>query len=290
MNPITTSTTTNRAARRPAGALCTAIAAALLVLLLLPVPCRAQSTPYNAGHEAWRVGVEAGFQLLSYTAAMTGLPGVPSCCPEYRTGTGSGPAAGIFARISLYEGLYGGLRLGYAAHNGTLTATERQLVTAERDTTTATLSHTITIAQPAIAAEAFLGYEFFSQFSMEVGFRADLMTGGTYRQVEQIESPATIRFENGSRQRLLYNGAIPQERPMYGALTLGLRYDLPLNRARTWMLTPGVSAWQGLGTLVDGVDLSMRGVRFGLGIGFITLARPDGPSPLEPGPLPGRQK
>lgn len=290
MNPIATSTTIHSAATRPARALCGAAAAALLALLLLTVQCRAQMAAYNRGHEAWRVGVEAGFQLLSYTAAMTGLPGVPSCCPEYRTGTGSGVAAGIFGRVSLYGGLYTGLRLSYAAHNGTLTATEHQLVTAERDTTTATISHTITLTQPAVAAEAFVGYEPFSQFSMEVGFRADLMTGGTYRQTEQIESPATIRFENGSRQRLMYDGAIPQERTMYGALTLGVRYDLPLNRDWTWMLTPELSAWQGLGTLVDGVDLRMRGVRMGLGLGFVTLSRPDGPSPLEPGPSPQKQQ
>lgn len=290
MNPIATSTTTNSAAARPARTLCGAAAAALLALLLLTVQCRAQETAYNRGHEAWRVGVEAGFQLLSYTAAMTGLPGVPSCCPEYRTGSGSGVAAEGFGRVMLYDGLYSGLRLGFATHNSTLTATEYQLVTAERDTTTATISHTITIAQPAITAEAFIGYEIFSQFSMEIGFRTDLMTGGTYRQTEQIESPATIRFENGSRQRLMYDGAIPQERTMYGMLTVGARYDLPLNHAWTWMLTPEVRAWQGLGTLVDGVDLQMRGVRFGIGIGFITLTHPDGPSPLEPGPLPEKHQ
>lgn len=285
MNPIATSTTTNSTSVWPVRPLRMAILPALLALTLLTVPCRAQGA-YNGGREAWRVGVEAGFQLLGYTAAMTGLPGVPSCCPEYRRGTGNGIAAGVFGRFALYEGLYAGLRLGYASHNGTLTATERQLVTAERDTTTATFSHTITITQPAIAAEAFLGYELFSRFSLEIGFRADMMTGGTYRQTEQIESPATIRFENGSRRRLTYDGAIPQERPTYGALTLGVRYDFPLNRHRTWMLTPELSAWQGLGTLVDGAELRMRGVRLGLGLGFITLSHPDGPSPLEPGERP----
>ncbi len=254
---------------------------AAAILVGMAVPLRAQSA--NSSYEAWRAGIDAAVHVLGYTAEMSGLPGVPSCCPEYRHGTGDGFSGGAFLQVVLLRGLAAGLRVQYAISNGTLDATEQELVTAQRDTVTATFAHTITTRQPAITSEFYLSYDLFPHVSVTAGVRADAMLGGTFTQVERIESPSTILFENRSRQRMMFDGSIPQERSVFPAITLGVRYDIPLNRRRTMMLMPEVQVWQGLGTLVEGTTLGVHGVRFGLGLGFVTLGHLDGPSPLNPG-------
>lgn len=256
---------------------------AMVAVASSALPCRGQSTTYGGAREAWRIGAAAGFGLLEYKAEMKGLPGIPSCCPEYRRGTGDGISAGVFGEMTLARHLALGLRVQYARYDGSIVAQEQTLVTSERDTTTATFAHTITLAQPAFAAEAYVSYEILTRLDIQAGFRADLMSGGTFRQQEEIVTPATLRFENGSRRRLDYDGAIPCERSPHLAVTLGLRYNLPLNHRGTWVLSPEVGVWRGLGSLVDGATLGMSGVRFGLGLGFVILGYPDGPSPLDPG-------
>jgi hypothetical protein len=156
-------------------------------------------------------------------------------------------------------------------------------VTSGDDTTTATFRHTIDAAQPAISIEATVGYRAIAGRGLSAGLRGDLMMGGTYHQTEQIASPATIRYENDQRIRLVFDGSIPQERRLHLAIVAGARYDVPLNAGRTLLLSPEVQLWQGLGDIVEGITWKMRGIRFGAGLSFILRDADREPSPLAPG-------
>lgn len=242
------------------------------------------------GAELWRAGVVGGFGLIGYTADFIGLPGVPSCCPHYESGSGNNAMFGVSGEIRMAPNLSGGLRVLYARYAGTLTSDEDELVTSGTDTVTAVFRHTIDATQPAIATEAFVTYSILPHFNVTGGARADVMLGGTYHQTEDIVSPSTIRFENDQRQRLVFDGDIPQEKRLHLALQAGLRYDVPINPGRTLMLSPEVQLWQGLGDLVDGITWKMRGIRFGLGLSFLKLDGSREPSPLEPGKTVESQK
>lgn len=257
------------------------LAAALMIPATLGTS--AQEAENEIALELTRFGVTGGYSIFGYTADFSALPGVPSCCPGYENGTGSTPVIGIAAEMRFIPKVYGGVRILFANYSGKLVEDEGHLVTAEDDTAWATFRHTIEASQPAIATEAIVGYQPFPWLSLNAGLRGDLMLGGTYHQREEILTPATIRYENDRRQRLVFDGDIPQEKKMHMALIAGVRYDLPLNAKHTFLLSPEIQLWQGLGDLIDGETWKMRGARLTLTLSFVGRDTERAPTPLAPG-------
>lgn len=258
------------------------VLASLLVLSAVPAHAQNNTDQPGSDSELWRMGAYGGTQWIDYDADMAGLPGVPTCCPRYRGGTGSGLSFGVSVEAPIVNNVYGGFRLLYTGYEGTVSAEEYELVTSERDTTTATFGHTIEMSQPVFATEATFSVAVLPQLRVQAGARVDVMLGGTYRQQERIITPDNIRFENGLRTRMMYDGTLPREAPTHLAVTAGVRYDFPLNEDHSLMLSPEVQIWQGFEDLILGTDLTMRGLRVGLNLYYITRSERT-PSPLDPG-------
>src|SRR5687768_8966069 len=83
---------------------------ALALAALMTATTSAQEP--EAPIELWRAGGIAGFSLIGHaTSGMTGLPGIPSCCPGYDGGSGSGWNVGPAVELPLANKLSGTLRL-----------------------------------------------------------------------------------------------------------------------------------------------------------------------------------
>jgi hypothetical protein len=215
---------------------------------------------------------------------MTGLPGIPSCCPGYDGGSGSGWNVGPTFELPLATRLSGAVRLMAAGYGGTLEADEDQLVTADRDTVTATFRHTITESQTAIALEALAAYAPIGGLDLKLfaGPRIDVMLGSSYDQEERIVEPQTILYENDLRTRLVYDGSLPEASALHLSLLVGLRYDIALNAERTLFLSPELSLWKDFTNIVADRDWSMSGIRFGVGVAFARYSEPVEPPQEEP--------
>ncbi|MEP7220794.1 MAG: hypothetical protein ABI876_17840, partial [Bacteroidota bacterium] len=151
------------------------IAAALL--LLLPGFVSAQNSAPDATSlqsELWRIGGYAGAGVFAYNADMSGLPGVPSCCPRYQEGTGEGAAFGVATEIPVISQLSAGVRFLFTTYSGELKAEERELVTSGSDTVTAVFGHTIHVSQPALGGEVILSYRAIGGLRVLAGGHADL--------------------------------------------------------------------------------------------------------------------
>ncbi|MDB5036108.1 MAG: hypothetical protein JWQ98_3349 [Chlorobi bacterium] len=259
---------------------------ATALLLLLPAFVSAQNTSdvTSLQSELWRIGGYAGAQVFAYNADMSGLPGVPSCCPRYQDGSGGGVVFGVATEIPVVSRLSAGVRFLFNTYSGELKAEERELVTSGRDTVTAVFGHTIRVSQPALGMDALFSYRAVAGLRVIAGAHADMMIGGTYHQSEEILAPGDIRFENDSRQRGLYDGDLPNETRVHVAVMGGLRYDLPMNRDKNLLLVPEIDLWQGVNDLVRGESWKMRGIRAGISFYFIQPGA-RAPTPLEPGRL-----
>lgn len=259
----------------------------LSLLLLLPASlCMAQERQVRP--ELWRLGGYAGGQIIGYTVDIAGLPGIPTCCPEFTDGSGQGMAIGASYELRLPQvdpRFSVGTKLLFSLYGTTLEAEERKLVTADRDTATAIFGHTIETSQPALGAEFYGGFEVMPRLTLLGGGRVDMMLGGSYHQQEEIISPETIRYENDQRTRLVFDGSIPEENPLHLSAVIGARYDIPINLDHTLYLSPEVIFWQGFSNIINGNEWTMRGVRFGLSCSFIHRETP-APTPVTPDPTP----
>lgn len=246
---------------------------ALALAALMTTTTTAQEP--EAPIELWRAGGVAGFSLIGHaTSGMTGLPGIPSCCPGYDGGSGSGWNLGPAIELPLATRLSGTLRLMAAGYGGTLEADEHQLVTADRDTVTATFRHTITESQTAVAIEALAAYAPVGDLKVFAGPRIDVMIGSSYDQEERIMEPSTILYENDMRTRLVYDGSLPEASTLHLSAVVGVRYDIAINADRTLFLSPEISLWKDFTNIVADRDWSMSGVRFGLGVAFARYRMP----------------
>ncbi|MDQ1264957.1 MAG: hypothetical protein QG635_107 [Bacteroidota bacterium] len=192
-------------------------------------------------------GLYGNFDFNLHTANFSALPGYLSCCPRFETGTGFGYNFGILTIIPLAESWELGLRLGYADLSGKLTRTEdipavynpqtKQSVAGE-------FEHTVDSKIASVGLTPLLSYRMSDQFRLHAGFRAGYIMTKTFSQKEEITNPGFGTFiDNGvdtkSRIRNKYDDLdIPEASSIDAALVLGASYDLPLNDACTWFLSP----------------------------------------------------
>ena len=226
--------------------------------------------------ELWRAGIYLGLSKNFYLADhIKGLPGVPSCCPDYTSGNGSGMGVSILAELPLDKKWRVGWRLSYASLGGELKTQQFEEVNADHDLVLATFEHTLAADITAIGLESYAGYQLMNNLKLMAGLRGDLLAGQGFRQEERLIDPEGITFENGSRIRMSYEGDIADASSLHLGLIGMLRYELEISEDHNWVLAPEAGGWYGLTKLVEGVPWKANGLRVGLSIQYIARDVPD---------------
>ncbi len=233
------------------------------------------------GREVWRIGGLVAGGLAWQTAEMTGLPDVPSCCPGYDGGSGNLLATGFGFELPVSARFSFRANLLYTQESGTLEATEEELVALDRDTAHALFLHTIESTRPSLGFEGLIGYGPIERLRVFGGLRIGLTLSGEFHQEERILEPSTLRYGDGSRVRMAFDGPLAGERPVLLAVMAGVRYDLPLNAAGSWILSPEVALMQGLTDIIEDRSWKAGGIRFGLSLQYALIDRATS-TPLEP--------
>ena len=216
----------------------------------------------------WQAGFTVGGTFHAFTADMRGLPGVPSCCPTYDKGNGSGLFAGLLFDYPLASRLRIGSRLGVGLTTGEFRTEEHQFVDNGNSGLEGTIEHTINATLPTIMIEPGISYEMLNGLHGGIGVGVDLYVGSSFEQHERLISPDNIRFENDRRERMNFEGSISELNPLGFSLTGSFRYDLPMNQEESLLLSPEIIGRLGLTEVVPGTSWQASGLRFGLGIRY----------------------
>jgi len=237
--------------------------------------------------DAHAVGVFGAYNLNMHTADFRALPGVPSCCPLYETGSGAGLSAGVFYEIPLSEAFSVQIRGGYSENGADLKTTEYTPVDVDGVMTEAAIEHTISSGLSSIGLEPLLGYRFFKALSLHAGLRLALVTGRSYEQVERLVQPGSGTFENDRRIRNELSGDIPEASSVAASLLAGLSYELPLDREGKLKASPELLYSLGLTPVVSSVSWNANSLRAGVALKYRMLPAPETPqSPAAPPPPP----
>lgn len=239
--------------------------------------------------ELWRAGIYAGMNRNIYSAdRISGLPTVPSCCPSYSSGGGFGAVLGWTGSLPLGGNWGLNLRVAYNSYGGSFRTEELETVDANHERVLATFEHTIEALVRGVSVESQASYKIYPRLFASAGFRGDFLLEKWFYQREFLASPQGITYENGKRTRMEFEGNIPQANSLLGAVTAGLRYDLPLSRRGDIVLSPELSAWYGLSDVVKDLPWGIHGIRVGVSLQFIRLRWPERRRRIEPirsGPL-----
>ncbi len=215
-------------------------------------------------------GLAGGLNLNQHNADFGGLPGSPSCCPGYESGSGIGPSIELLVDLPL-SSLFGlQLRAGFGLQNAELTDTETQPVldAGQNLSVNGTIEHSIDASLAQLYFSALMGMRLAEPLTILAGASLGLPTSQSIVQQERLLSPAGGVFENGRRLRNELSGDVPDAADVLAFLRLGASYELPLDRSNEWRLAPEFSFAFALNSLVEGIDWRPHALTLGLSLRY----------------------
>ncbi len=215
-------------------------------------------------------GVFAGYNSNTHRAEFNQLPGVPDCCPQYDGGNGAGFAMGGFFEFLLYKNFSTGLRFGYSQLDATFLAFENKLVKVDNIIVNGKMEHSLKTSISMISLMPYLSYNLFDGFSLYAGPQVGYYHLRLYYLKESIVEPAGrgVFVENGKRTRNEREGKIPRMTDIYGGLSFGAGYKLPMNSKGTLFIEPELRYTLGLSDLVNTYDWKINTLSAGIAFSY----------------------
>ncbi|MDP4235800.1 MAG: OmpA family protein [Bacteroidota bacterium] len=220
-------------------------------------------------------GIFGDFSLNKHSANFQQLPGVPSCCPRYESGSGTGPAFGGLYFEPLSELFDLELRALYHSLSGTLSETEATTVLHNGVPTQGAFQHTLSTGLSTISIEPMLDLKLIGDLRMNFGFDVGILLAKSYSEQEEITQPDgagtfldSVGGDTHSRIRNQQSGTIPNASTLQVAALGGLSYALPLNAGHTTYLVPEVLYSFGITKIASDLAWNVNSLRIGASIVF----------------------
>ncbi|MBX7156727.1 MAG: OmpA family protein [Candidatus Kapaibacterium sp.] len=246
----------------------------VLVVMLLAVVCSAQEKP----HEPYSYGGYGLFGSNKHTANFQKLPNYPNCCPHFENGLGYGINIGGHLQYNMSNWLWVAGRAGYSSLGGTLTALEQSSLTTVTTSTgveQARINHTITAHIGSLTAEPMVGVEPISNIHFYVSAPIYIGIQRTFDQVEKLDDNQEGIFTNGLRTRNEFtNQPLPQANSLLLSAAVGVRFEVPLTKHNTILLSPEAKYVYVFGNISSAVEWKVSSVQAGLSFRYSPLIPP----------------
>lgn len=183
-------------------------------------------------------GLGLAFPLAS--TSFRSLPGFPSCCPEFASGSGTAFAYGVGVDIPVVGNLIMSVRGSSIGNSHTLSTGERISVIVDGRFTSAEVTHTIQVSQQAYSLDALVGYQIRS-LTLRAGVGYAIRGNATLTAEEQLSNPPGATFvDSRTSVRNNQTGAMPQ--PITSTLQFGTLASIrfPLDARQRWSISPEV--------------------------------------------------
>lgn len=233
-----------------------------------------------------KYGAYGDYNFNIHSANFAKLPGVPNCCQNFESGTGSGVSFGGLLGIPFSSLFWLDLRLGYSSRNAILTSQQTTTIITGGNTTEGAFEHQIDATLATVGLMPMISYRPFGGFNLKLGVDGGYLLTKEYAQKEQLVKPESSgTFENGKRTRNEYSGEIPDASSILILGVGGISYEIPLNASGTVNLSPEVMYEYAFTPVVKGVDWSPHQIRMGASLTFSSYPTKE-PSPPPPPPPP----
>lgn len=198
----------------------------------------------NDREPAYYWGAYLGYNYNIHFADFRQLPEIPSCCPRYTNGDGSGFALGGLFEKPINRAVSLSIRLGYSVLNGALIEDEysigNTLVIPVNNPnnpiiTDISVKHKIDSKLSLIGIEPAVEFKFFRDLYMTAGFKLGYMTNAKVDHFETIIYPDNVVFLDGRRIRNdVYDREIPEKNDFHFFGLFGLGYQFSIGE-RTFL-------------------------------------------------------
>lgn len=269
-----------------------------IVIVLLIISSLQLSNAQEYADGPWSPRMSYGlFGDVSYnihSADFKSLPGIPSCCPRYESGSGLGYGFGAFLSFPISNIWDFFVNAGYYSLNGKLSTTETDGVIIfdpqQQKGVPGSFEHTVDGTFNSVGITPAIALKLGNQFRINAGIRVGYLLTKTFDQQEEVVSPSFGVFQaENSRLRNVYTDQELTDASIETALTVGASFDLPINSTFEWFLVPRVNMDYGLNDVSGSETWKVNRLTGGLAIKYspreIIPPTPPPPPPPPP-PLP----
>lgn len=208
-------------------------------------------------------------------ANFSGLPGVPTCCPEYRPLSALGFGVGVFGEIPLSTALGVGARLGLSSFS--MNFSQRTSVPLANPASISSplsvpLLYSLTTSFLALSLEPYLLYRPIAMLGIRAGVGFSTLFSGSYRQSERLDTTG-LTFSNLRSERNVLSGTISNLASVLPSVNIGAAYEIPLGAKGQWLIAPEASFTLSFGNLVSALQganplWTMSAARVGMSVRY----------------------
>lgn len=203
-----------------------------------------------------RFGAAFDVALPLVNANFSGLPSVPTCCPEYRPLSALGFGVGVFGEIPFSPTLGVGARLGLSSFS--MNFSQRTNVPFANATNIASplsvpLLYSLTTSFLALSLEPYLLYRPIAMLSVHAGVGFSTLFSGSYRQSERLDTTG-LTFSNLRSERNVLSGTMSNLASILPSVKVGAAYEIPLGAKGQWLIAPEASFALSFGNLVNALQ------------------------------------
>ncbi len=264
------------------------VCSAVLVLNVTAVQAQTSVPRYDTSKSTFGIVLNGSYNMD--VANFQALPGIPNCCPLFKTGDGWGYEGGFFYDYDAFGPGHIGVRATISSLAGTLKDDESILIAINALPVAGVDEHTIASHFTVGSLEPYYAYD-LGGLRLMAGADIGMVLQSTYNQSETLTQPANqgVFYPSNSRTRNVYSGDIPDAEKIRIGVMAGVSYPLQLNASGSMHLIPEVSFDYGLSQMVNGLTWTVNALRAGVSIGYTpitTIAPPPPPLPPPPPPPP----
>lgn len=242
----------------------------LIVILLIAVTnLHAQDSSLFKWNRL-QYGGFAHYVYNSQDADFKSFPWIPSCAPNYSSGSGYGFDFGGLIDYPIWGPLFAGGRLGLEIAKDKLIADESFLYVGNDVTVKKGLiEHEIDARFTNLFSQLFLGYRPSDGLIVSFGLRMNYTASGKFDRKESLLNPAYGSFENGQRVRnVISNAKIPNLTRFGIATELGLSYEIAVDEKKELRIAPEFFLTNPSYDLVKNLKWDNTAYRFGLAVKY----------------------
>jgi outer membrane protein OmpA-like peptidoglycan-associated protein len=252
----------------------TSLSLSILLAMLALCPLNAQQVGGDITFLG-SVGIVGASSLTSHSLDIRSLPGVPSCCPQYKNGTGAGFTLGALYELPVNSAMTLEIKGMFTRKTGTITALETKLIYDGKGSADGIFEHTIDATLTKIELVPTLRYKITGGLKALAGGSIGLASGATYAQQERLITSSNVLFENDSRSRLQSSGIISGTAAFQAEIHAGLSYNVPLNSNATWIASPQATYSFGITNILQNEKWNVNSLNFGIAIRYAWYKYPE---------------
>jgi len=228
-----------------------------------------------------RFGVFYNFNFNSQSANFQNLPNVPSCCPDYKNGSGSGFLIGGLFEKYFRENFYYGARIGFHNFFASFSSLEDETFIIDGNIYPGKIEHLVDLNFNRLFISPNVIYSPKERLFLSLGIDLSFIVNAKYKQIEKIKDPPDkVTFSDGLRYRNKNDGSLKGYNDINLGLNLGTGYEFVLNPKRSLRLMPEIYYNIWFIPLIQEKEWFSQNLNLGVALKYIQ------PPPPPPPPLP----